>query len=146
MILDNKLMKYVLFKKRTEKEVRQKCKQLDYTEDYTDEIIEYLTEAGYINDEVYVQKYNQNVIKLKKCSVFEIKMDLMRRGVDDDLIEKYIDDSLYEYEEECAIELAQKKYRSENDMDKVKKYLINKGYTRSNVSKAIDNLANLEDN
>ena len=146
MILDNKLMKYVLFKKRTEKEVRQKCKQLDYTEDYSDEIIEYLTEAGYINDEIYVQKYIQNVIKLKKCSVFEIKMDLMRRGIDDDLIEKYIDDSLYEYEEECAIELAQKKYRSENDMDKVKKYLINKGYTRSNVSKAIDNLANLEDN
>ena len=50
MIVDSKLMRYVLFKKRTEKEVRQKCKMLDYSEDYTDEIIEYLKEAEYIND------------------------------------------------------------------------------------------------
>lgn len=146
MILDNKVMKYVLFKRRTEKEVRQKCKQLDYSEDYTDEIIEYLKEAEYINDKIYVQKYIQNVIKLKKCSVFEIKMDLIRRGIDDDLIETYIDDSLYEYEEQCAIDLAQKKYRADNDVDKVKKYLMNKGYTRSNVTKAIDNLEKIEDN
>lgn len=146
MILDNKVMKYVLFKKRTEKEVRQKCKQLDYTEDYTDEVIDYLKEGEYINDEIYVQKYIQNVIKLKKCSVFEIKMDLIRRGVDDDLIEKYIDDVLYEYEEQCAIDLAMKKYRSDADVDKVKKYLMNKGYTHSNVTKAIDNLDILEDN
>ena len=39
MIVDSKLMRYVLFKKRTAKEVRQKCKMLGYSEDYTDEII-----------------------------------------------------------------------------------------------------------
>ena len=146
MILDNKLMKYVIFKKRTEKEVRIKCKQLDYTEDYIDEVIDYLKESDYINDEIYIQKYIQNVIKLKKCSVFEIKMDLIRRGVDDDLIEKYIDDTIYEYEELCAVELAQKKYKVDGDIDKVKRYLMNKGYTHSNVTKAIDNLEDLGDN
>ena len=146
MILDNKVMKYVLFKKRTEKEVRQKCKQLDYTEDYIDEIIDYLKEAEYINDEVYVQKYIQNVMKLKKNSVFEIKMDLLRRGIDDDLIEKYFDDDLYEYEKQCAIDLAFKKYRADSDIDKVKKYLMNKGYTHSNITKAIDNIEKIEDN
>lgn len=146
MILDNKVMKYVLFKKRTEKEVRQKCRQLDYTDDYTDEVVEYLKEAEYINDEIYVQKYIQNVVKLKKCSVFEIRMDLIRRGIDDNLIDKYIDDDLYEYEEKCAIDLSLKKYRADDDIDKVKKYLMNKGYMHNNVTKAIDNLKNLRDN
>ena len=34
MIIDSKLMKYVIFKKRTEHEVREKCKTLNYTSDY----------------------------------------------------------------------------------------------------------------
>lgn len=146
MIVDNKLMKYVLFKKRTEKEIRQKCKQLDYSEEYTDEIVEYLKEAEYINDKVYVQKYIQNVLKLKTSSIFEIKMDLLRRGIDEDEIEKYIDDELYEFEERSAIALARKKYKAVGEIDKVKRYLMNKGYSRSNVSKAIDNLDDMRDN
>ena len=146
MIIDNKLMKYVLFKKRTEKEVRTKCKQFDYTNDYVDEIIDYLKEADYIDDELYIKKYIQNVMRLKKCSVFEIKMDLLRRGIEDEIIEKYVDETLYEYEEQCAIELAQKKYRADGEIEKVKRYLMNKGYSHSNVSKAIDNLEKLEDN
>lgn len=146
MIVDNKLMKYVLFKKRTEKEIRQKCKQLDYSEEYADEIVEYLKEAEYINDKVYVQKYIQNVLKLKTSSIFEIKMDLLRRGIDEDEIEKYIDDELYEFEERSAIALARKKYKAVGDIDKVKRYLMNKGYSRSNVSKAIDNLDDMRDN
>lgn len=146
MIVDNKLMKYVLFKKRTEKEIRQKCKQLDYSEEYTDEIAEYLKEAEYINDKVYVQKYIQNVLKLKTSSIFEIKMDLLRRGIDEDEIEKYIDDELYEFEERSAIALARKKYKAVGEIDKVKRYLMNKGYSRSNVSKAIDNLDDMRDN
>ena len=73
-------------------------------------------------------------------------MDLIRRGIDDDYIDKYIDDSLYEYEEDCAKYLAQKKYNAEKDISKVKKYLTNKGYSRSNIAKAIDNLNILDDN
>ena len=146
MIVDSKLMRYVLFKKRTEKEVRQKCKMLGYSEDYTDEIIEYLKEAEYINDKVYVQKYIQNVLKLKTCSIFEIKMDLLRRGIDEDEIEQYIDEELYEFEEKCAIALARKKYKATGEIDKVKRYLMSKGYSHSNVSKAIDNLGNMSDN
>ncbi len=146
MIIDNKLMKYVIFKKRTENEVRKKCKMLDYTEEYTDEILEYLKEAEYINDEIYVQKYIQNVIRLKNSSVFEIKMDLIRRGIDEDLIDKYVDDDLYEFEEQSAIKLAEKKFRVDGDILKVKKYLLNKGYNHTNVTKAIDNIENLGDN
>ena len=100
MIIDNKLMKYVIFKRRTENEIRKKCKMLDYTDEYTDDIIDYLKEADYINDDLYVQKYIQNAIRLKNSSIFELKMDLIRRGIDEDLFEKYIDDNLYEFEEE----------------------------------------------
>ena len=39
MIIDDKLMKYVVFKKRTEMEIRQKCKRLEYTDEYIEDVI-----------------------------------------------------------------------------------------------------------
>ena len=86
MILDDKLVSYVLYKKRTVSEVREKCRKLGFTEEYIDEIIEYLVENGYLDDEKYVMKYILEIIKLKKKSRQEIKMDLIRRGIDEQLI------------------------------------------------------------
>ena len=68
MILDDKLVSYVLYKKRTISEVREKCRKLGFTEEYIDEIIEYLVENGYLDDEKYVMKYILEIIKLKKKS------------------------------------------------------------------------------
>ena len=147
MIIEDKLVRYVLFKKRTENEVRKKCGQLKYEEEYIDEVIEYLKEAGYINDKIYVEKYINNIKKLKHVSANEIRIDLMRRGVDSDLIDYGLsEDSINEFELESAKYLVNKKFKSGDDIEKIKKFLLNKGYTYSNVSKAIDNLENMDDN
>ena len=146
MILDDKLMKYVLFKKRTIQEVRDKCKILGFTEEYIEEIIAYLIENGYLDDEVYVMKYILNVLKLKKKSVQEIKFDLLRRGIKEETIEKYVTVEVREFECSSAIELAKKKYKECADILKVKKYLMNKGYTRDAINKAIDTLNEISNN
>jgi regulatory protein len=148
MIVDDKLMKYVIFKKRTEKEVRQKCQKLQYTEEYIEEIIEYLTENNYINDKVYVEKYIQNTIRLKTSSIYEMKIDLLRRGIDEYYIEDYINQNnieLEEYEQESAVKLAKKKSAS-SENEKIRKYLQSKGYKYDSISMAIDNLKEMKDN
>ena len=68
MILDDKLVSYVLYKKRTISEVREKCRKLGFTEEYIDEIIEYLVENGYLDDEKYVMKY-KNIDECYKNSI-----------------------------------------------------------------------------
>lgn len=145
MILEDKFMKYVVFKKRTESEVRKKCQTLKYNDENIDEIIEYLKENDYINDEKYVERYIQNVMRLKNSSINEIKIDLLRRGIEDSLIEKNITEELEEYEEKSAIILANKKIKT-MEIEKLKRYLLNKGFSYSNASKAIDNLKDLDDN
>lgn len=145
MILDDKLMKYVLFKKRTVEEVKRKCKTLKYEEENIDEIIEYLKENEYLNDEKYVIKYIQNIMRLKNCSINEIKIDLLKRGIDDFFIEKYIDEELEEFEKKSAIILAEKKIKT-MEVEKLKRYLLNKGFSYTNATKAIDNLKNIDDN
>jgi len=145
MIIEDKLMKYVVFKRRTINEVRQKCKLLKYSDETIEEIIEYLKENQYLNYLEYVEKYIQNTIRLKNCSINEIKMDLLKRGIDDDEIEKNITEELLEFETNSAKILASKKIKT-MEIEKVKRYLLNKGFSYSNVAKAIDNLKNIEDN
>lgn len=147
MIVDDKLMRYVLFKRRTESEVRNKCRLLKYEESYIEEIIDYLKEANYINDKVYVEKYIANVMVLKHSSKNEIRIDLMRRGVDSDFIDAFLEDEKVEqFELESAIYLASKKRKAGDELEKIKKFLLNKGYSYTNISKAIDNWDNMNDN
>jgi regulatory protein len=145
MIVEDKIMKYVVFKKRTEYEVKNKLKGLNYLSNDIDEIIEYLKETNFINDKNYVDKYIIEVKKLKKCSVLEIKYDLIRRGISENIIDGIIDDDLYDYELLSAIDLAKKKYKT-CDIEKIKKYLTGKGYIKSSILKAIDNLDKVVDN
>lgn len=53
-----KVLKYVLYKKRTKYEVKQKF-QKDIPEDLLDEIIENLEENEYLSDEIYIRKSNR---------------------------------------------------------------------------------------
>lgn len=147
MIIDDKIMRYVLFKKRTKEEVRKKCATLKYEENYIEDMINYLEEAGYIDDNIYIQKYINDIKKLKHMSAMQIRNDLLRRGVDADLIDNILsDEEISEYEYESAVYLLNKKIKAGDDIEKAKRFLLNKGYSYSNVSKAIDNLENIEDN
>jgi len=147
MIVDDKIMHYVLYKKRTENEVRKKCSMLKYDDTQTEEIISYLREAEYINDNVYIKKYINDVKKLKHMSVNQVKNDLIRRGVDSNLLDSsMIEEELCDFELESAEYLVNKKIKLGEDIEKIKRFLLNKGYSYSNVSKAIDNLENMEDN
>lgn len=148
MILDDKLMKYVVFKKRTEKEVRQKCERLEYTEEYIEEIIDYLLENKYIDDVVYVEKHIKNIMALKNSSVYEMRVDLLKRGVPQEYIDAYMNthmEELNDFENESARKLAIKKSKS-MEIEKIKRHLMSKGYSYANIADAIDNLELLNDN
>lgn len=147
MIIDDKVMKYVIFKKRTEKEVRQKCDKLGYTSEYIDEVIEYLSQVEYIDDKKYVEKYIQNIMRLKASSIFEIKIDLLRRGINEHYIDEYIgmnSEELDEFEKHSALKQYNKKIRND-EIEKVKRYLLSKGYKYDNISYAIEN-SEIEEN
>ena len=72
--LKTKILKYIFYKKRTEKEILEKFKNED--SDILDETIENLKELGYINDEKYVERFMHEAIALKNLSIFELKYKL----------------------------------------------------------------------
>ena len=124
-----KVMKYIIFKKRTENEVRQKFNNV-IEENMLDDIIEYLKEAKYINDYEFIEKKINEYKLLKTLSIKEIKYKLLSKGLDKDLIDEYIDshyEELKEYENNCMEKIKAKK-SSSMDEEKLKQYLYRKGY------------------
>ena len=67
-----KVLKYILYKKRTESEIRTKFSK-EMEENLLEDIIEYLKEAKYIDDKEYIRKTINNFIVLKNLSIKELK-------------------------------------------------------------------------
>ncbi len=131
------VMKYILYKKRTESEVRKKfCHTID--ENMLEDIIEYVKEAGYINDKEYIKKLVNEYIALKCMSIREIKNKIYEKGIYADDIEDYLYENrelLYEYEVNSAKKLVDKKKSMEPQ--KLKSYLINKGFDMDTINKVL---------
>lgn len=124
-----KVFKYIMFKKRTENEIRNKFRT-QIEEDMLEDIIQYLKEAGYINDSVYIEKQVNEYMSLKSMSIQEIKYKLMTKGIDKKLIEKYIEqnrEELQDYERKSAQKIKNKK-ANQMDENEIEQYLYRKGY------------------
>jgi len=131
--LKTKVLKYVLYKKRTEKEIRQKFSENSGI--LLDNVIEYLREENYINDEVYVERSINEIKNLKNLSLKEIKYKLITKGLSSNLINDYI----YKHKEEMlAYELNSAKniiIKKTNTMEKedIINYLRKKGYMEETI-------------
>lgn len=134
-----RILKYILYKKRTEQEVRDKFeKTMD--EILLEDIIEYLKEAKYINDKEYVEKAVNNFMILKNLSIREIQYKLLAKGLKRNDIEDYIyenKEELEEYETKSAANIIYKK-RSSMEEQEIKQFLLKKGYKIENINKAME--------
>ena len=138
--LKTKVLKYILFKKRTEQEVRQKFKEDSV--DLLDDVIEELKELGYINDEFYIQKAVNEFRNLKNMSIKEIEYKLMTKGLKKDIINNYIynnKEELLEYEIDSAKKIFIKK-QNLLETEEIINYLKKKGYLQETIEIAQEDI------
>lgn len=131
--LKTKMLKYIMYKKRTEKEIRQKFSKCD--ENLVEDAIEYLKEAGYISDSNYVERAIEEFMNINTLSIREVKYKLMAKGIKTSIMEDYISanyDRLLEYEEKCAQKLYNKKINN-MERNEVIAFLIKKGYKEESI-------------
>ena len=129
-----KVMKFIVYKKRTEQEVRNKFEN-SIEENMLEDIIEYLKEAKYLNDKEYIEKTINNFKMLKNLSLKEVKYKLLAKGLNRSDIEDYFyenKEELNEYERQSARNIYYKKQK-EMDYEEIKQYLLKKGYSYDNI-------------
>lgn len=130
-----KVMKFIVFKKRTEQEVRNKFAN-SIEDNMLEDIIEYLKEANYLDDNEYIEKAINNFRLLKNLSLKEIKYKLLAKGLNKNDIEDYFyenKEDLNEYEKQSAKNIYNKK-KKELDDEEIKQYLLKKGYNYDNLN------------
>lgn len=134
-----KIMNYIMYKKRTEYEVKNKfSKTLE--ENLLHDIIEYVKEAGYLSDTMYIERAIAEYKAINNLSRKEISYKLYSKGISKNLIEDYFSEhqeELYDYELQSAKNIVDKKSTSMETED-IKNYLRRKGYKENSIKEAIE--------
>ena len=136
-----KVLKYVIYKKRTEREIRVKFKS-QIESNLLEDVIEELKQNGYISDENYIERAASEFMALKNLSIKEIKYKLMSKGIQSTLVEDYIqkhEEELNEYEQKSADNIVLKKTVNMDETE-IKQYLIKKGYAEDHIKSAIEKI------
>ena len=136
-----KVLKYVMYKKRTEREIKTKFRSL-IEENLLEDIIDDLKENGYISDENYIERAVREFMALKNLSIKEIKYKLASKGISNNLIEDYVQknrEELEEYEQKSADNIAVKKSVNMDETE-IKQYLVKKGYIEEHIKEAMEKI------
>ena len=133
----SRVLKYIVYKKRTENEIRNKFRDT-FDEEIFEQVIEQLKELGYIDDTNYIDRAVNEFVALKSMSIRELKYKLISKGLSSNLIEDYCStnyEDLLEYEKKSAEKIMLKKLPT-MDIQEVKLFLRKKGYMEESIKNA----------
>ena len=138
-----KVLKYVLYKKRTEQEIKKKfCQEID--ENLLEDIIQNLKENGYINDVSYIKRAVNEFMAIKTLSIKEIYLKLYEKGININIIEEYFEQNqeiLEQYELSCVKKIILKK-SMQMEKEEIENFLYKKGDKTENIKKAFEEMEN----
>lgn len=138
-----KILHYCDYQDRCKKEIFAKLNTFELAADDKDFIVEFLQNEGYINDERYCRSYVKSKLNLKKWGVNKIKLSLIAKGVDRDIIDAVVSEIDQDSYKEELVKLLENKKINESDPYKRKakliRYAVGKGYSLSMVMEVLGN-------
>lgn len=137
----SKAVRYLSMKMRTEKEVRDKLGEEGYDEDCIEKAVNELKAIGYINNQLYAQKYIYDRSKLKPISKKLMKKELTYRGISAEIADEVLND--WKVEDSAVAEsLLKRKFGKYDLADKkvLKKammFLMHRGFSGDTIREAL---------
>ena len=125
-----KAMSLLKYQDRTKKELKERLMRAEFPE-----FIAYVESFGYINDEEYVRRYME--YKSGSKSKIQIKMDLRKKGITAETLERAFEE--YEYEEDDILEeqvkkrIRQKGSVTKENFQKYYGYFARKGFNSGKI-------------
>ena len=147
--IKDKMAKYCLYQDRCHWEVEKKIREFDLIPEAKDEIIFKLIDYGFLNEERFVHSYVRGKVNQKMWGRNRLRQELKMRQIDLKMIDKAFktEIDLEEYWNNLE-KLAQKKYdslyserESFKKLNKVKAFLLYKGYEYDLINEAISLLS-----
>lgn len=135
--LYQRTLEWTLSRPHSKKEVRdylyKKIYEKKLDKNYIDRIIERLEEKKYVNDSRFAEWYVENRFVKKGISKKRLIMELMKKGVDKDIIDEVVNRRDDEEEIKKMIERKRGKY----DEEKLISYLCRQGFSYQQVQSLV---------
>ena len=137
-----KMIHYCDYQDRCKKEIFTKLDTFELDDNDRDFIIDFLQDEGFINDERYCRSFVKGKLNLKKWGVNKIKLSLIAKGVDRDIIDAVVSEIDHDSYKEELIKLLENKKINESDPYKRKakliRYAVSKGYSINDVMEIVN--------
>lgn len=139
----NKALKYLGYKMRSEKQVREKLLEDEFPEIIIKKVLLMLKKYNYIDDEEYAKAFIKDKMNIKGYGAFKISYELKMQGIPEDIFKKYLEDDGFVNEQEKAIALLEKKIRRIEKIDykekqKLYAYLARRGFSFDTINNALN--------
>ncbi len=139
-----KILHYCNYQGRCKKEIYDKLNSFELDETDKNFIVGFLQEEGFINDERYCRSYVKSKLNLKKWGVNKIKLALITKGIDKEIIDNVISEIDKDSYKEELLNLLKNKKIEETDPYKRKakliRYAVSKGYFLNEVMECVEKL------
>ncbi len=126
--LYQRTLEWSLSRPRSEREVRdylyKKVIEKKLDKNYIETISQRVKEKKYLNDETFAEWYVENRFVKRGISKKRLKMELMKKGISNEIIEKVLD---IRNDEEEILKIIEKK-RKKYDDEKLIQYLCRQGF------------------
>lgn len=138
----SKIERYCAYQDRCTQDVLSKLKTLQVEDDVAQEILTDLKADGFVNDERFVQSFIRGKANVKHWGKIKIRLHLFQKGIDKNLIDKYIDTINEESYQDNLLTAIDKWQRSNGKVNseklpKLYRHLLSKGYGSADVMTAI---------
>lgn len=138
--------RFLNYRLRSEKEIRDNLKKKKAPEYIVEKIVETLRDQKFLNDETFAKMWIDSRSRVKPRSHFVLKMELQRKGISKEIIEKIMtnEELPMANELDMARKLVSQKFRKYQGMEKQEIYqklggvLGRKGFNWGVTKKAID--------
>lgn len=133
---------YLYRKTRTTKVRNKKTGQLfekpGVSKAVTDRVYDRLVEKGYVDDEKFAKFWVENRNLKKGVSQRKLQAELQAKGIDSEIINRYLAESLRSDEDELQKIIAKKRGRYD-DEQKFMQYLARQGFSYDDIKQALRN-------
>lgn len=132
-VLD-KMAKYCAYQERCVKDVKDKLKTYDIPQESKDEILDYLLDNRFVNDERFARSFVRGKVNQSGWGMNKIRFHLMQKGIDKDMIDEVLgqtDEATYRQRLVDILKAKSKTVKAETDFERKRKlaaFAMQKGF------------------
>ncbi len=132
-VLD-KMAKYCAYQERCVKDVKDKLKTFDISEEEKTKILDYLLDNRFVNDDRFAKAFVRGKVNQSGWGVNKIRFHLIQKGIDKDIIDEALgqtDNEVYRQRLIDILKTKSKTIKADSDFEKKRKlaaYAMQKGF------------------